>query len=358
MKKYLILFFIILLSCAIGMVSYFLFFPTLTQPDGTIYYVSPGTTKTKLFADLQQQHIIKQPVLFTLYGYFQSNAHLKAGEYFFPQGSTIISIWRQITEGSGFVYRRFVIVPGWSFKQLREALAHAEHLKHTSVYLTDQQIMTYLGRPDLQPEGEFLPETYYYTRGISDLIILKNAFAMMQTKLHETWSHRNPDLPYQTEYQALVAASLIEKEAFLRTELPVIAGVLVNRLKKDMLLQFDPTVIYGAGARYNGKIYKKDLLDNNPFNTYVHKGLPPTPIAMPSMAAIVAVMHPAQHNYFYFVAKGNGSHQFSYTLVEHTQAVQMVKKYSYYFNDKKILSYLTPLVVKKQNLILITSEKT
>jgi UPF0755 protein len=187
--------------------------------------------------------------------------------------------------------------------------------------------MLHLGAANLKPEGEFFPETYYFTKGNSDLILLKHAFKAMQSKLNDAWSKRASALPYKNAYEALIAASLIEKEAYLSKERPIIAGVLVNRLKKEMLLQFDPSVIYGLGERYTGKLSKANLLENTAYNTYLHKGLPPTPIAMPSLASISAALHPEQNDYYYFVAKGDGSHQFSKTLLEHNAAVKALIKW-------------------------------
>ncbi|MBV9575419.1 MAG: endolytic transglycosylase MltG, partial [Gammaproteobacteria bacterium] len=160
-----------------------------------------------------------------------------------------------------------------------------------------------------------------------DLVILKRAFDLMKNKLATAWEKRALDLPYQNAYEALIAASLIEKEAYLNTERPIIGGVLINRLRKNMLLQFDPTVIYGLGTRYNGKIHKQDLLENTAYNTYVHRGLPPTPIAMPGLASLQAATHPDTNDYIYFVAKGDGSHQFSKTLSEHNAAVKKANKH-------------------------------
>jgi UPF0755 protein len=187
--------------------------------------------------------------------------------------------------------------------------------------MTDKDLMLLLGDGNRSPEGLFMPETYYFSRGDSDLTILKRAHQLMQQKLNTAWNSRAADLPYQDAYQALIAASLIEKEAYLAKEQPIISGVLVNRLRKNMLLQFDPTIIYGLGSAYQGKIFKKDLTTDTPYNTYLHRGLPPTPIASPGITAITAAVHPAQHNYFYFVAVGDGSHQFTTNLQDHHQAV-------------------------------------
>lgn len=345
---------IFLVACFASFWLYLFLVPVVTDNDAT-FYLKPGASKKTVLAELSQQHIIPHPFLLSLYVFSQRSALLKTGEYRFPKGSTTLSIWKQITTGAGLLYHPFTIIPGWSFHQLRQALLQTEGLRHLIVGWDDKQIMTSLGHPERAPEGEFFPETYYYTKGISDLVILKRAFDLMQLKLNEAWETRASSLPYQDAYQALIAASLIEKEAYRSGERVVIAGVLVNRLQKDMLLQFDPTVIYGLGPRYDGKIHRENLQEDNAYNTYVHKGLPPTPIAMPSMASIQAALHPQVHAYLYFVAKGDGSHQFSTTLAQHNIAVStsgpafistFPKSHTGYFNESKIKNYLYRLLDK------------
>jgi UPF0755 protein len=335
-----------LLSFSLLAVWLYLYFtPVVSGKNGVVYYLRPGISKKALVNELSQQHLIRWPLLFTLYLHTQTTT-FKAGEYRFPQGSSIISIWKQITEGMGLVYHPFTIVPGWTFRDIRRELAKNQDLHPLIAKLDDKQVMSFLGHPELAPEGEFFPETYYYTKGIPDLVILKRAFDLMQLKLNEAWEKRSPGLPYQNIYAALIAASLVEKEAYWDTERPIIAGVLINRLRKGMLLQFDPTVIYGLGLRYDGKIYKQNLLDNNAYNTYIYKGLPPTPIAMPSLISIEAALHPSQHAYLYFVAKGNGAHQFSIDLETHHQAVihnQQINVKLHqadFFNGERINYYL------------------
>jgi UPF0755 protein len=317
-----------ILYCFASMWFYFLFTPAISQDGGVIYYLRPGTTKKALVLDLSQRGVIKHPTLFSWYIYMQKNTHLKAGEYQLLKGATPVTIWQQMTRGTGLVYHPFTIIPGWTFAQLRYALTQADALRQVAQTLTDKQIMLYLGYPNGLPEGQFFPDTYYYTRGVSDLIVLQRAFILMQKKLKMAWQKRASDLPYLSEYQVLIAASLIEKEAHLSAERPIIAGVLVNRLRRHMLLQFDPTVIYGLGQRYDGKIRKQNLQENTAYNTYRHKGLPPTPIAMPSLDSIQATLHPEQHHYLYFVARGDGGHQFSTTLSEHNIAIMMISKQS------------------------------
>jgi UPF0755 protein len=310
--------------CLIANVYLHFLLEPLVGHQGRVFEVSPGESKSRVFAALQEQGIVRHPWLFAIYIYPHKNTQIKAGEYFFPKGSTTVSIWQQIINGTGFYLRSFTIIPGWTFQDLRLALLSETALRHETKSLSDQQIMQYLGAPNFNPEGEFFPETYCYTKGISDLIILKRAYHDMQLALTQNWSKRAPGLPYKTEYEALIAASLIEKEAYLESERPLIAGVLVNRLKKEMLLQFDPTVIYGLGALYQGKLYKSDLVKESIYNTYLHKGLPPTPIAMPSLSSLQAALHPKEHEYYYFVAKGDGSHQFSKTLMEHHHAIKTI----------------------------------
>ncbi|RDI46016.1 endolytic transglycosylase MltG [Aquicella lusitana] len=335
---------VLLLGSFLGFCANALFSKVVTEENGVTYYLRPGISKKVVITELSQQGIIRHPLLFSLYVYPQKSSQLKTGEYLFPKGSTPASIWKQLTNGTGHVYHPFTIVPGWTFHQLREALNKAEGLRHVTSELNDKQIMERLGYPDLAPEGQFFPETYSYTRNNPDLVILKRAFDYMQKRLKEAWQNRAPDLPYKNEYEALTAASLIEKEAYLDAERPVIAGVLVNRIRHNMPLQFDPTVIYGMGDRYAGKIHKENLQEDTAYNTYVHKGLPPTPIAMPSLVSIEAAMHPQQNDYYYFVAKGDGSHQFSRTLDEHNTAVaKSIKRRESYFNPSRIQEYLNTL---------------
>jgi len=251
MKKSRLIFILLLLGlcsiCTAGWL-FFLYSPTVKEPHGIVYYLKPGTAKSTLIADLSAQKIISSPSLFSLSLYSQvilsaGHGHLKTGEYLFPYGSTPASILKQVTSGTGYYYRSFTIVPGWTFAQLREELKKTDTLRHSIHSLTDQNIMERLGDATLPAEGEFFPETYLYTRGVADLVILKQAFNLMQQRLQTAWQTRVSQLPYLNPYQVLIAASLVEKEAYLKSEMPMIAGVLVNRLTKNMLLQFDPTTI-------------------------------------------------------------------------------------------------------------------
>jgi UPF0755 protein len=219
------------------------------------------------------------------------------------------------------VQHMFTLVDGWTFAQVRAALAQAPKLRHTLQNLSDAQVAQRLGIDEPNPEGWLLPQTYAYVLGDSDLDVLRRAHAAMQRTLAADWAARAPGLPLRTPYQALILASIVEKESALASERPRIAGVFVRRLEIGMKLQTDPSVIYGLGAAYHGDITRKDLETDTAYNTYTRYGLPPTPICMPGAPALQAALHPAPGKALYFVARGNGTHQFSDTLQEQNQAV-------------------------------------
>lgn len=316
---------VIVVVCFLMFWGYTLFAPTISNQKGEIYYLHANLSKHIVINQLSEQGLIRHPWLFALYAYSKPATQLKSGEYLFPKSSSPISIWRQVTSGTGLYYRPFIIIPGWTFKQVRDALNNNPWLRHQTTSLSNDQIMEKLSGRAISPEGLFFPETYNFTRDDKDWEILKNAYDLMQQKMANAWLERTTTIPYQTSYEALIAASMIEKEGFLDSERPIIASVLINRLNKAMLLQIDATVIYGMGDKYQGTIRKSDLLADTIYNTYVHKGLPPTPIAMPGLASIKAALHPMPTTYFYYVARGDGSHQFSETLAEHEAAVKSAK---------------------------------
>lgn len=321
----------------------FLYSPLIKDDQGYKYTVAHGASFRSVSDDLYAKNIVTNRLFFNLLIRLRRDGRdLKAGQYLFPKGTAPSKMLDQMASGTGILYHTFTIVPGWTFKQLTNALLQESHLNHKLLSLTDPQLMTLLGHPELNPEGEFLPETYFFVDGSSDTAILKRSFKAMQDKLNMAWEQRASGLPYKNAYEVLIAASLVEKEAYLASERPIIAGVLVNRLRRDMLLQFDPTVIYGLGTRYDGVIHKEDLLQDTPYNTYLHKGLPPTPIAMPSFETIKAVTNPEQNNYIYFVARNvGGSHQFSETLDEHHAAVEAAEKINpWFFNSELVKRYL------------------
>jgi len=249
-------------------------------------------------------------------------SQLKVGEYALDPALTPRELLKRMREGRTLQYR-VTIVEGWNIRQLRAALRNATPLQQKTADMSDAELMAALGHDGQHPEGRFLPETYVYTRSESDLDVLKRAYAAMEKTLEGVWQARAQDVPLQSAEEALILASIIEKETGIAEERPAIAGVFARRLKLGMPLQTDPTVIYGIGSSYDGNIRKRDLLTDTPYNTYTRKGLTPTPIAMPGADALKAAVNPADGNTLFFVAVGDGSgrHIFSATLAEHNAAV-------------------------------------
>jgi peptidoglycan lytic transglycosylase G len=248
-------------------------------------------------------------------------SRLHAGEYALPPGITPQELLRRMAAGE-VLQHRFTIVDGWTFRQLRLALASETGLAQSLAGLPDEDVAHRAGIEDGRPEGRFLPETYAWIKGESDLDVLQRAHAALEKALARAWSQRDAAVNLQTPYDALILASIVEKETARPAERPLIAGVFLRRLKAGMRLQTDPTVIYGMGANYAGNIRRDDLDADTPYNTYTRDGLPPTPIALPGLPAIEAVLHPAPGDALYFVARGDGSHEFSPTLEAHNRAVQ------------------------------------
>lgn len=246
---------------------------------------------------------------------------LKQGEYHLEHGMSVFDIFKKLASGNVKIYQiRFI--EGWAFKDFQAALNNEKRLVLELKDFDNQQIVAKLQLPNSSPEGWFYPDTYNFQRGKSDLDILLVAHKKMKEILNKYWKERDIGLPYEEPYQILIMASIIEKETGLAGERDKIAGVFIRRLNNNMRLQTDPTVIYGMGSTFDGDLRKKDLSNDSPYNTYQNKGLPPTPIAMPSEASISAAVHPAEGSELYFVAKGDGSHQFSTTLEEHNKAVR------------------------------------
>jgi UPF0755 protein len=212
-------------------------------------------------------------------------------------------------------------IEGRTFAQMRDKIAHNDAIKQTIVNLPEAEVLKLMGSSYTKAEGLFFPDTFYFDRGTADMVVLQRSFDAMQAKLLKAWNNRAPDLPYKNSYEALIMASIVEKETGKASERPMIAAVFINRLRIGMRLQTDPTVIYGMGDTYDGNIRKKDLLTDTPYNTYTRDGLPPTPIAMPGLASIEAALHPAETKALYFVGKGDGTHAFTNNLQDHNRAV-------------------------------------
>lgn len=283
--------------------------------------VRPGATPGGLFRQLEREGVLDGAFWLRLYWHWRlGDAKLPAGEYQLVPGESVGQMVERWHQGKVQEYR-LTFPEGRSFHELRGILRHHPKLRQDTAGLSDEQVMARLGLADQSPEGWFFPDTYGYYADMSDLQILRKAHRRMQQVLTEEWRNRATDLPYKDPYQALIMASLVEKETGLVEERSKIAGVFVRRLNKGMLLQSDPTVIYGLGERYQGHIGRAGLDAQNPYNTYKNKGLPPTPIASPGRDAIHAALHPAPGTALYFVARGDGGHQFSDTLEEHEKAV-------------------------------------
>jgi len=292
--------------------------PLVAEGDGIIT-VKRGDTLASLNHELVQRGVIHSDWVLPVYARLNPQAaNIKAGDYRIDASTSLPSLMNDITNGKVVVYN-ITVVEGKTFKDLRASLVQTAGIEHTLNDKTDAQIATLLGI-DGSPEGWFMPETYQFHRGSSDLELLKRMYGEMQRTLEQEWPNRADGLPLANPYQALILASIIEKETGVASERPQIAGVFVRRLQKDMLLQTDPSVIYGA-ADYHGDLTRKHLQTDTPYNTYINKGLPPTPIALPGKASIQAALHPADGDSLYFVADGKGGHTFSATYEEHQQAV-------------------------------------
>ncbi|MEE8386938.1 MAG: endolytic transglycosylase MltG [Acidiferrobacterales bacterium] len=287
-----------------------------------IYIVKKGDSLKRFATDLYRDGILPNRYSIVWLAYLRGQHRgLKAGEYRFETGISQRQLLDKVVSGDSIKY--ILLIPeGWNFFELMRKLNDADKIKHTLKDLAPDAIMARLGLAGMHPEGRFFPDTYQYTAGTRDIVILRNAFERMEKHLSRQWQDREPGLPYDTSYKALVMASIIEKETGMPDERPEIAGVFVNRLRMGMRLQTDPTVIYGIGVNFDGNIRRRDLRRDTPYNTYTRKGLPPTPIAMPGAGAIYAALHPAKTKNLYFVSRGNGTHKFSTTFKEHNQAVR------------------------------------
>ncbi|WP_010488915.1 endolytic transglycosylase MltG [Pseudomonas sp. S9] len=284
--------------------------------------VPRGATPGGVLNQLEREGVIDKAFWLRLYWRFNLRGEpLHSGEYRLMPGQTVrdmLGLWRR----GEVVQYSLTLVEGWNFRQVRQALARQDALQKTLEDVSDAQLMERLGEPGMNPEGRFFPDTYRYVRGMSDYELLKQAHARLQQVLEEEWQARADDLPYKEPYDALIMASMIEKETGVPHERDQIAGVFIRRLALGMRLQTDPTVIYGMGERYTGRITRADLREPTPYNTYIITGMPPTPISLVGREAIHAALHPAPGKSLYFVARGDGSHIFSNSLEAHNRAVR------------------------------------
>lgn len=288
--------------------------------------VPAGTSARGVAQLVSDAGVEVNPVL--LYWWFRlsgQDRQIKAGSYEIERGSSPRSLLRKLVQGEEAL-RAVTLVEGWTFRQVREALSKAEQLTPESKGMPDYLIMKVIGKPGLAPEGRFFPDTYTYAKGASDMSVLQRAMRAMDKHLDAAWSQRAADTPLRSAQEALILASLIEKETGLASDRQWIAGVFTNRLRLGMMLQSDPSVIYGLGDAFDGDLRRRDLQTDSPWNTYTRVGLPATPIAMPGQASLLAAVRPAATQALYFVARGDGSSEFSVSLQEHNRAVNKYQR--------------------------------
>lgn len=313
---------VLALLLTLGWLSWVVFVPVGLPASPYTITVGPNRTLTQVARGLRQDGVIRNRAVMVALARLQgSDRRIKAGLYRFNGAVSMWGLLQRFSEG-GPDEASVTVVEGWTFRQFRVQLDRDPDVKHDTAGLSDADVLQRIGADVPDPEGLFFPSTYYFNPGTSDLEILDRAYQTMQRKLTQAWETRAAGLPLTSAYQLLTLASLIEKETARESDRPMIAAVFSNRLKKKMRLQTDPSVIYGMGSRYDGRIGKADLKRDTPYNTYTRDGLTPTPIALPGEAALQAAAHPASSAALYFVARGDGSSFFSQTLEQHNDAVR------------------------------------
>jgi UPF0755 protein len=300
--------------------------PLQLTSDSVDLSVEPGASPREVALQVQQAGVMVNPTL--LYWWFRLSGQarsIKAGNYELERDSSPQSILSKLVRGEEAL-RSVTLVEGWNLQQVRDALKKAEQLKPLTALMSPEELMQNIGKPGVPAEGRFFPDTYTYAKGSTDLAVLQRAARAMDRKLAAAWAQRSPQTPLKSADEALTLASIVEKETGRASDRPEIAAVFSNRLRIGMRLQTDPTVIYGLGPKFDGNLRRADLLADTPWNTYVRGGLPPTPIAMPGTGALLAAVQPANSKALYFVARGDGSSQFSVTLDEHNRAVNKYQR--------------------------------
>jgi UPF0755 protein len=288
--------------------------------------IEPGTPPREVAQAWVQAGVDSSPLL--LYEWFRWSGQarrIRAGSYEAGQGTTPYQLLQKMVQGDETL-EHVRLIEGWTFRQWRSELAKAKSLKQTTAGMSDAEIMAALGEPGVPAEGRFFPDTYAYSKGVSDLTVLKRAHQLMQKRLVQAWAEHAPDTPLKSPDEALILASIVEKETGVAGDRGMVAGVFSNRLRIGMPLQTDPSVIYGLGDRYDGSLHKRDLLADGPYNTYTRAGLPPTPISMPGLASLRAAVQPERTKALYFVSRGDGSSHFSESLTEHNRAVDKYQR--------------------------------
>jgi UPF0755 protein len=317
---------IVLAAALAGAAAWWIGQPLTLATETVDVSIEPGSSARDAAQAIAQAGVTVNPTL--LYAWFRvsgDSRRIKAGSYELEGVITPKRLLQRLVRGEEAL-RSMTFVEGWNFRQVREALSKAELLKQDTRGLSDDLIMEKLGKPGLHPEGRFFPDTYTYVKGSTDLHLLQRALRAMDKRLNDAWAQKAADTPLKTPDEALILASIVEKETGRASDRPMVASVFANRLRIGMMLQTDPTVIYGLGASFDGNLRKKDLQTDTPWNTYTRAGLPPTPIAMPGKAALLAAVAPATSKALYFVARGDGTSQFSATLDEHNRAVNQYQR--------------------------------
>ncbi|MBV55741.1 MAG: hypothetical protein CMQ12_04115 [Gammaproteobacteria bacterium] len=319
---------ILLVVVSLGFLAGFrsLYLPITCLDDESIFEVSAGSSLNRVVNELAAAGVIQRPQLFKLLALWRDvDEQIKAGEYRFESGISPAGLLTKMVAGDTIQYR-VTLVEGWTFRQALQAIWRSEKIGARLRSASERELVALLGIDSNSPEGQLFPDTYFYSMGTTDIDILRRAHNRLQQMLASAWESRLGALPYDNAYEALILASIIEKESALGSERGYIAGVFIRRLESGMRLQSDPTVIYGLGENYTGDLSRADLLAATAYNTYRIEGLPPTPIALAGMESISASLNPLASDYLYFVARGDGSHEFSSNLAEHNDAVNRYQR--------------------------------
>lgn len=329
LKRPLLLALVAALAAAVTVTCYALWYlatPLAAQGWPAEFHIERGSGLRAAARQIEHGGIALGRLRFEVLGRALGRAQdIKAGSYELTGPVKPLELLDKLTRGE-VTLAELTLIEGWNLGQVRQAIASHAQLRKDAVTLADNELLARIGAKETHPEGLFFPDTYLFSKGSSDLDVLRRAHRAMQRHLAREWDARDPDLPYRSPYEALIMASVIEKETGRAADRASIAGALVNRLRRGMLLQVDPSVIYGLGAAFDGNLRKRDLLADGPYNTYTRPGLPPTPIAMPGLESLRAAMHPARTDALYYVARGDGSSQFSRTLEEHNRAVSKFQR--------------------------------
>ena len=325
MRRFLVLIALLVIGSG-GAAFWWLHQPIVPAGEPLELAIEPGTTPRGVARDVVASGArVDARMLYAWFRLSGQDRAIKAGNYEILPGTTPRGLLQKLVRGEESL-RAITLVEGWNWRQVRQALAREDQLKNELASLSDEALMAQLGRPGVHPEGRFFPDTYTFAKGSSDIALLRRAMHAMDKRLEAAWAQRAADSPLKSADEALILASIVEKETGKASDRAKIAGVFANRLRIGMLLQTDPTVIYGLGEKFDGNLRRRDLQTDTPWNTYTRAGLPPTPIAMPGKASLLAAVQPQATRALYFVARGDGTSQFSESLDEHNRAVNRYQR--------------------------------